>query len=162
MLKTLIVTGLTDSVFTDATLLWQLSGVGNPARGDDFRAVAKTLANGGRLVMLYNTGDTPSAGAPNEATLPVRETSAGDEPVGTVWLTHDFRRMYIHHMAVHPHHQNKGCGKILMQEALKYAGELKLQAKLEVHSQNLPANKLYSHYGFEILDGYRLMIKRDV
>jgi ribosomal protein S18 acetylase RimI-like enzyme len=140
MLKTMVVTELTDRIFADAALLWELSGVGNPARGDDFDAVARTLANGGRLIMLYEA----------------------DTPLGTVWLTHDHRRMYIHHMAVHPQHQNQGHGKLLMQEAMDYAAELGLQAKLEVKATNLSANQLYSHYGFEALDGYRLLIKRGV
>ena len=138
MSKTVIVTDLTEEYFQVAAKLWELSGVGNPARGDTFEAVQKTLANGGRLILAYEA----------------------EQAVGTVWLTHDFRRLYIHHMAVHPQHQNKGYGKLLMQEALNYSSELKLQAKLEVHPDNLPANKLYSQYGFEALDGYRIMIKR--
>ncbi len=151
MIQTIIVTELNERYFNDAALLWQLSGVGNPARGDSYKAVEKTLLNGGRLILLYNTEEECGAGH-----------EAKSEPLGTVWLTHDFRRMYIHHMAVHPRHQNKGFGKVLMQEAMSYANELGLQAKLEVHTQNISANKLYSHYGFEVLDGYRLMIKRDV
>ena len=139
MIKLLLLTRLTDEHFQVATELWNLTGVGNPARGDDFAAVEKTLKHGGRLVLLYVDGT----------------------PVGTVWLTHDYRRLYIHHMAVHPQYQNKGYGRILMQAAVRYASRLKLQAKLEVHAANAPANRLYLSFGFEALDGYRLMIKRN-
>jgi len=140
MIKTVIVSELNEEFYLAASDLWQLTGVGNPARADTFEAVQKTLANGAKLVLIYED----------------------EQPVGTVWLTHDFRRLYIHHMAVHPNHQNKGHGKLLMQEALKFAKELNLQTKLEVHPDNLPANKLYAQFGFEALDGYRIMIKRDI
>jgi ribosomal protein S18 acetylase RimI-like enzyme len=140
LIKTLVITELTDVQFQTAALLWELSGVGNPARGDTFEAVQNTLANGGRLIIVYSD----------------------EVAVGTVWLTHDFRRLYIHHMAVHPEHQNQGYGKLLMQSAMQVAHELQLQAKLEVHPDNLPANKLYAQFGFEALDGYRIMIKRKV
>jgi ribosomal-protein-alanine N-acetyltransferase len=140
MIKTVIVTELKEDYYIAASNLWELTGVGNPARADTFDAVQKTLLNGAKLILVYED----------------------EQPVGTVWLTHDFRRLYLHHMAVHPDHQNKGYGKLLMQEALKLAGELKLQTKLEVHPDNLPANKLYAQFGFEALDGYRIMIKRDV
>ncbi len=140
MNKTVIVTKLNEVYYQAASALWTISGVGNPARGDTFEAVEKTLINGGRLILVYEDNTA----------------------IGTVWLTHDHRRLYIHHMAVHPEYQNKGYGKILMQEALAFAKELKLQTKLEVHPDNLPANKLYAQFGFEALDGYRIMIKRDV
>lgn len=129
-----------ESIFSQAAELWNITGIGNPARGDSFEAVQKTLEHGGRLVMLY----------------------LEDTPIGTVWLTHDHRRLYIHHMAVHPEYQNKGYGRPLMDTAINYAVSLKLQAKLEVKADNLPANKLYSHYEFEALDGYRLLIRRKV
>jgi ribosomal-protein-alanine N-acetyltransferase len=140
MNKTVIITQLNETYYRAAVLLWELTGVGNPARGDSFQAVEKTLGNGARIILLYE-----------------------DElAVGTVWLTHDYRRLYIHHMAVHPDYRNKGYGKLLMQEALVFAKELKLQAKLEVHPDNLSANKLYAQFGFEALDDYRIMIKRDI
>ena len=129
---------ITPAQFAEAEKLWNLAGVGNPARGDDLAAVEKTLRHGGRLILLY----------------------ADEQPVGTVWLTHDHRRLYIHHMAVHPEHQGRGLGKLLIQAALRYAARLKLQAKLEVHAGNAPANRLYASFGFDALDGYRLMIKR--
>lgn len=140
MNKTVVVTELTEAHYRAASALWTISGVGNPARGDSFEAVEKTLINGARLILILE--DNVAA--------------------GTVWLTHDHRRLYIHHMAVHPDFQNKGYGKILMQEALAFAKELNLQTKLEVHPDNVPANKLYAQFGFEALDGYRIMIKRDI
>ncbi len=140
MIKVSVVTELTDILYKQISNLWILTGIGNPARSDTFDAVSKTLKNGGKIIIIYE-----------------------DEiAVGTVWLTHDFRRLLVHHMSVHPEHQNKGYGKLLMQEAIKYAKELKLQAKLEVHKDNKAANKLYKSFGFETLDGYEVMIKRDI
>lgn len=140
MNKTVIVTELTDKYFQDAASLWELTAIGNPARGDDFDAVQKTLVNGARLILLYHD----------------------EQAIGTVWLTHDHRRLYIHHMAVHPEHQGNGYGKILMQEAQNIAKELNLQAKLEVHEANKNAYKLYKEFGFTTLDGYHTLIKRNI
>jgi ribosomal protein S18 acetylase RimI-like enzyme len=204
-----------EQYYADAALLWQAAGVGNPARGDTYAAVLKTLEHGGRLLLIYlqpvnqdadpakkimpsrvtaiqkqveQDTDPAKTNMPSRVTaiqLPVEQDADPAEtlimqveknanipdqqdrhpalqPVGTVWLTHDFRRLYIHHMAVHPLHQNQGYGHLLMQAAVNYACELKLQAKLEVHPENLPANHLYSQYGFEALDGYRIMIRRNI
>lgn len=139
MTKLSILTTLDEEQYNAAILLWELSGVGNPARGDTLEAVRQTLNHGGRLILLYED----------------------DKAVGTVWLTHDFRRLYIHHMAVHPDRQQRGYGKLLLQEALKIASELKLQSKLEVFEHNMAAYKLYLSMGFQPLEGYHTLIKRD-
>jgi [ribosomal protein S18]-alanine N-acetyltransferase len=139
MIKVSVLASLSPEQYVTVTALWNLAGVGNPARGDSYEAVCHTLSNGARIVIVYY-----------EAL-----------PVGTVWLTHDFRRLYIHHMAVHPNYRNQGFGHRLMEEALEVAKELKLQAKLEVHRNNREACKLYTDFGFSPLDGYHVMIKRD-
>jgi len=139
MIKTSILTDLTKEQFVAVTTLWGLTGVGNAQRGDSFDAICHTLNHGARIILIYNE----------------------EIPVGTVWLTHDFRRLYIHHMAVHPNFQNQGFGKRLMEEALAVAKQLKLQAKLEVHKDNQIAYELYKSFGFQTLDDYHTLIKRD-
>jgi len=81
--------------------------------------------------------------------------------VGTAWLSHDFRRLYIHHMAVSPEFQNRGIGRALLEEALSIARDNGWQAKLEVHVENAAARHLYSSYGFTDLEGYIVMIRRE-
>jgi ribosomal protein S18 acetylase RimI-like enzyme len=137
--KTEVLSAVSEEQYNAASLLWELAGVGNPARGDTLEAVRKTLDHGGRLILLYEDA----------------------VPVGTVWLTHDYRRLYIHHMAVHPDWQQQGYGRLLLREALKIASELKLQSKLEVSEDNEAAYKLYLSMGFQPLEGYHTLIKRD-
>jgi [ribosomal protein S18]-alanine N-acetyltransferase len=138
MNKLLVLKELTPNQYDEISRLWGLTGVGNPARGDSFEAVTQTLDNGARILLVYKD----------------------NEPAGTVWLTHDFRRLYIHHMAVHPGCQHQGLGRLLLQESLKIASDLKLQAKLEVHKDNHIAYGLYTGAGFETLEGYHTLIKR--
>ncbi len=140
MIKLSVLSEITQEQFTEAAELWNLTGVGNPARGDTLEAVQKTLAHGGRMLLLYDDG----------------------LPVGTVWLSHDQRRLYIHHMAVRPERQHQGLGRRLLKQALAYASELQLQAKLEVHTDNPAALELYKSEGFQTLEGYLAMIKREI
>lgn len=132
------VSTLDAKIFTDVSRLWMESGVGNPERGDNFEVVERSLKHGGLLLMAYQN----------------------DLAIGTLWLTHDYRRVYIHHMAVKPEHQNRGIGKALLKEAIDVANEIGYQAKLEVHIDNPAARKIYTEAGFKYLDGYLLMIKR--
>ncbi len=125
--------------FREVAALWEAASIANPARGDDLQSVNRTLEHSGRVILARS----------------------GELAAGTLWLTHDFRRLYIHHMAVHPDFQNRGCGRLLLERALAIASELKLQAKLEVHRDNASARALYASVGFELLAGYETMIKRD-
>ncbi len=131
---------INQNIFSQIIKIWELTGVGNPARGDNLTNIKKTLLNGGKIFTLYYN----------------------DILIGTCWITHDFRRSYIHHMAIHPDYQNKGYGKLLMDKALTYCEELGLQAKLEVHKDNPIAQQLYQNFGFKLLDGYEVYIKRDI
>ncbi len=126
--------------FAEVAGLWAETGVGNPARGDSLAVLNQTLRHGAVVLVARH----------------------GGEAIGTLWLTHDFRRAYIHHMAVKPELQNRGIGKLLMQEAVSIARELGFQAKLEVHRDNPAAQKIYRDSGFVELDGFLTMIKRDV
>jgi len=129
---------LSEAQFADIRKVWEITKIGNPARGDNLAAINHTLKHGGLILLA----------------------SDNDRVIGTAWLTHDCRRLYIHHMAVLPEYQNHHVGKSLLDEALKYASELGLQAKLEVHKDNPSGRHLYENAGFEYLDGYLVMVKR--
>ncbi len=129
---------LEPDVFAEITEIWRQTGISNPARNDSLEAVQYNLDHGGTMLLAY----------------------WDDRLVGTTWLSHDFRRLYIHHMAVLPEFQNRGIGRSLLQEAVKIADEFGYQAKLEVHRDNPAARHLYRISGFEDLEGYITMIRR--
>ncbi len=129
---------LDSELFAAITAIWNETGISNPARADSFAAVQHNLDHGGIMLL-----------ARLEEVL-----------VGTAWLSHDFRRLYIHHMAVSPEFQNHGIGRLLLEEAFLIAQEKGWQAKLEVHADNAAARHLYASYGFTDLDGYIVMIRR--
>ncbi len=129
---------LDPEVFGVITRLWLDTGITNPARKDDLESVQYNLDHTGLILLAWD----------------------GEEAVGTVWLCHDYRRLYIHHMAVSPARQNQGIGRLLLQRSLEIATELGYQAKLEVHEENPAAIHLYSSLGFTALNGYTVMIKR--
>ncbi len=124
--------------FEEITRLWLETGITNPARKDDLDSVQHNLDHTGMILLALD----------------------GSEAVGTVWLCHDYRRLYIHHMAVSPARQNQCIGRLLLARSLEIAAELGYQAKLEVHKDNSAARHLYSSMGFTALDGYTVMIKR--
>lgn len=129
---------LDKSSFEQVSRLWLDTGISNPARKDDLESVQYNLDHTGLILLAMD----------------------GEEAVGTVWLCHDYRRLYIHHMAVSPTRQNQGIGRLLLQRSVEIATELGYQAKLEVHEDNPAAIHLYSSLGFTALDGYTVMIKR--
>lgn len=129
-----------ESDYGSLARLWEESGVGNPARGDTLDSIRGTLSRGGRLLVL----------------------ASGDRIVGSAWISDDGRRLYLHHMAVLPELQGRGLGRRLMEEAAAVARERRMQMKLEVAESNGRAIALYRTFGFEILEGYRTMIRRKV
>jgi ribosomal protein S18 acetylase RimI-like enzyme len=129
------------ATFEQVAHIWSLTGVGNPARGDSFESVQATLSHGGRFLTVRNEGDAV---------------------VGACWITNDGRRLYLHHMAVDAAQQGKGYGKLLMDAAIDFAREKRLQMKLEVHRDNLRARKLYLACGFAPLGDYEVLIRRDL
>jgi len=129
---------LTQELFEAITRIWNETGISNPARADDFASVQYNLQHGGIMLLARREGIL----------------------VGTAWLSHDFRRLYIHHMAVSPEFQNQGIGRALLSEALSIAAEHGWQAKLEVHSTNSAARHLYRSCGFTDLEGDITMIRR--
>ena len=118
--------------------LWVLTDIERPERGDVWEVALETLKKGGAILSLWE----------------------GDDVLGALWITDDGRRLYLHHMAVHPDHRRKGLGRRLLKEGLAMARRLGRQPKLEVHETNLGARKLYSGEGFTDLEGYLVMINR--
>lgn len=140
MTKSQKVRDFRDEDFPGLGLLWDATGVGNPARGDSLESIHRTTAMGGRLVVLEDAGRI----------------------IGSVWLTDDGRRLYVHHMAVSPDRQGQGLSKLLMKAAVETAAERNLQMKLEVHRENARAIALYRKFNFEFLGAFEIMIKRSI
>ena len=130
---------MNENLYAEIISIWDKTGISNPERADSFDSIQRTLENVGILLLAYM-----------DAIL-----------VGTIWLTNDYRRLYIHHMAVLPEFQKQGIGRSLLQEAIQIADKQGLQAKLEVHSDNAAALNLYRSMGFKVLDGYLVMIRRN-
>jgi N-acetylglutamate synthase len=133
-------TSLSPELYAQIMRVWQETGITNPARADSLEAIQHSLDHTGTI--LYGMRD--------------------ETLVAALWVNHDYRRLYIHHMAVLPQYQNQGIGRALLAEALQIAKAYGYQAKLEVHKDNPSARKLYSSMGFTDLDGYITMIKREV
>ncbi|GAB1467434.1 hypothetical protein MASR2M64_01020 [Candidatus Cloacimonadota bacterium] len=140
MANILHITKLSPELYKDIIALWISTGISNPERNDSFAAVEYSLEHGGLILVAMSD----------------------DILQGSAWLTHDFRRIYIHHMAVLPNLQNTGIGTSLIAEALSIAKELGYQAKLEVHNENPAALHLYKKCGFTELNGYIVMINRNI
>ncbi len=118
---------LNENLYAEIISIWDKTGISNPERADSFDSIQRTLEHGGILLLAYM-----------DAIL-----------VGTIWLTNDYRRLYLHHMAVLPEFQKQGIGRSLLQEAIQIADKQGLQAKLEVHSDNAAALNLYRSMGFK-------------
>ncbi len=118
--------------------LWKELDLGRPERGDDLSVINETLRLGGKLFLMEQQG----------------------ELIGTAWVTNNGRRLYLHHMGIKQAFREKGFGAVLMDEIIGYARAMKMQIKLEVHTENDKARRLYEKYGFEELEGYRVLINR--
>ena len=130
---------MNENLYSEIVSIWDKTGISNPERADSFDSIQRTLEHGGILLLAYM-----------DAIL-----------VGTIWLTNDYRRLYLHHMAVLPEFQKQGIGRSLLKEAIQIADKQGLQAKLEVYSDNAAALNLYRSMGFKVLDGYLVMIRRN-
>jgi ribosomal protein S18 acetylase RimI-like enzyme len=122
--------------------LWQETGLGGTNRGDNAQILKGSIKLGGKLILLENTKT--------------------NEIFGSSWMTFDGRRIHLHHIGVKKTYQNKGFGKLLTQESLKFAKEKNYQIKLEVHQSNKKAIEIYKKLGFKFLGDYDVYIVRDL
>lgn len=121
--------------------LWELTGMASSARADNLEVIRRTLAAGGRLLVM--------------------QSAMSKKIIGTSWITNDGRRLYLHHFAISPGLQGHGLGRLLLGKTLEFARESNLQIKLEVHRDNLRAVQLYEKNGFSYLGDYKVYIIRD-
>lgn len=136
-----IIRDFTPRDYPEVTRIWEETGMSDPRRADDLEVILKTIRAGGRLILLEDGGSGTLA--------------------GTSWITTDQRRIYLHHFAVRPAFQGRGLSRLLLRESLDFAGKSGMQIKLEVHSGNEKAIRLYTRGGFSYLGDYRVFIIRD-
>jgi ribosomal-protein-alanine N-acetyltransferase len=125
------------------TALWTATDLGRPERGDDEATIERTLAMGGEMLIMFDADNN-------------------DKIIGTSWLTFDGRRLLLHHFGILPEYQGRGLSHLLLKETLRIVREKGYQVKLEVHSANKVAVKLYREAGFEYLGDYDVYIIRDI
>lgn len=128
--------------FENVNELWQETGLGGAQRGDNAEIIDHSIKLGGKLIVLENINTK--------------------EIFGSSWMTFDGRRIHLHHIGVKPSFQNKGYGKLLTRESLKFAKEKGYQIKLEVHQNNKKAIEIYKRLGFTFLGDYDVYIVRDI
>ena len=122
--------------------LWEATDLSGPQRGDSAASIERTLAQGGRFLVL--------------------EEDPGRAVAGTAWLTMDGRRSYLHHFGIRPDLQGRGLGRALLVEVLAAARALGLQLKLEVDPDNDRARNLYLGGGFRSAGTFDILMIRDL
>jgi ribosomal protein S18 acetylase RimI-like enzyme len=122
--------------------LWDATGVGQSFRGDSEGVIQRTLAQGGRFLIL--------------------EEASGGPMLGAAWLTQDGRRFNLHHFVIRPDHQGLGLGHRLLAEALDAVRAAGLPVKLEVRRDNVRALELYRRHGFTKAGDLEVLILRDL
>jgi len=132
----------TDSDYNELVSFWDATDLGHPERGDNKTTIEETIKVGGSLLIM-------------------EEKSTG-RLTGTSWLTYDGRRIFLHHFGILPEFQGRGLANALLRESLSFVKGKGLQVKLEVHSSNYKAIKLYKKFGFEHLGDYDVFIIRDI
>ncbi|OFX20444.1 MAG: hypothetical protein A2041_02800 [Bacteroidetes bacterium GWA2_31_9b] len=142
MEKQFIVRDYTNDDFEKLNLLWKETGLGGSQRGDNAQIIDDSLKIGGKLILIEN-----------------KKTG---EIIGSSWMTFDGRRIHLHHIGVLPTYQNRGFGKLLTTESLRFAKEKGYQIKLEVHQANKKAIEIYKKLGFTFLGDYDVYIVRDL
>ena len=80
----------------------------------------------------------------------VMETEEEDL-IGAVLGGYDGRRGWIHHLAVHPAHQKKGYGKLLLNEVIdSFERDKIVKIKLEVLESNNKVIEFYKMQGWDL------------
>ena len=123
--------------------VWIATGMGSPDRGDDEETVARSVAMGGRMLVMC-------------------DDSEEENIIGSSWMTFDGRRIHLHHFGILPENQGHGYSKELLKESLHFVKEKGFQVKLEVHHTNSVAITLYKKAGFKYLGDYDIYIIRDI
>ncbi len=78
-----------------------------------------------------------------------------DKVVGYAGMWHVITEGHITNVAVHPDYRRQGIGDMLIEEMIKCAEEKEMIGiTLEVRISNMPAQKLYTKYGFKP-EGFR-------
>ena len=138
----IIIRDYTNKDFDKLNILWQVTNLGGEQRGDNAKIISHSIELGGKLIIIEN--------------------ALTNEIIGSSWMTFDGRRLHLHHIGVMPEYQNKGLGKLLTKESLKFAKEKGYQIKLEVHQTNKKAIEIYKKLGFTFLGDYDIYIVRDL
>ncbi|MBU8893930.1 MAG: GNAT family N-acetyltransferase [Bacteroidales bacterium] len=138
----IIIRDYTNKDFDKLNILWQVTNLGGEQRGDNAKIISHSIELGGKLIIIEN--------------------ALTNEIIGSSWMTFDGRRLHLHHIGVIPEYQNKGLGKLLTKESLKFAKEKGYQIKLEVHQTNKKAIEIYKKLGFTFLGDYDIYIVRDL
>lgn len=120
--------------------LWDELDMSARERGDTPEVILRTIAMGGKLIVMEE---------PETSTI-----------AGSSWMTFDGRRIFLHHFGIMKTHQRRGWGMKLAVESLKFIKEKGFQVKLEVHRENLAAIKLYEKCGFGPFPDYDLYMIR--
>jgi len=141
-MKNMIVRDYNNNDFEKLSILWEETDLGNTKRGDNAQIIEQSIQIGGKLIVIEN----PETG----------------EIIGSSWMTFDGRRIHLHHIGVLPKYQNRGYGKLLTKESLKFAKEKGYQIKLEVHQTNKKAIDIYKNLGFRFLGDYDVYIVRNL
>lgn len=128
--------------FEQVNEVWEATGMGGKVRGDNATVVDRCMAAGSRLIVLEDTHES--------------------KIIGTSWLTHDSRRIYMHHFGILPEYQGIGLSKLLLDPSLSFAKDMNMQIKLEVHKDNEIAIHIYKEAGFTYLGDYDVYIVRDI
>ncbi|MFO7864947.1 MAG: GNAT family N-acetyltransferase [Salinivirgaceae bacterium] len=128
-----------ESDYKEINDLWKLLGMGGKERGDDANIIQRTLKNGGVFFVARTGADI----------------------IGTAWVTTDQRRLYLHHMGVHPDFQNQGIGTQMLSKCIEWGEQTGLQMKLEVNPVNEVAVAVYEKAGFKRLGDYNVFIIRN-
>ncbi|MCK4747043.1 MAG: GNAT family N-acetyltransferase [Bacteroidales bacterium] len=127
--------------FPQIEALWKETGIYTIERGDTAPIIESCNQKGGKLLVMEDPGTGNVA--------------------GTSWITHDGRRIHLHHFAIRASLQGKGHGRKLALASLEFARDQACPLKLEVHAENLPAINLYKSLGFEVFENYNIYMILD-
>ncbi len=121
-------------------LLWEELDMSPRERGDTPEVIERTIAMGGKLIVMEEDGTGNIA--------------------GSSWMTFDGRRFFLHHFGIQKIYQRKGWGMKLAVKSLQLIKEKGYPVKLEVQRENISAIRLYEKCGFTPFPDYVLYMLR--